>query len=289
MRPAFRCRRVRGQGLPGRRRSRAADRTACGLRRCGSWPLRCAIGLRRWPTVSASGPSPSRGSSRCRVAVRSASAARSRAGATGRAARGPRRSPMRAPPPEVVRRPADRSGGPSTARAAARRGTSCQNDPRHLIGDEIEDRCAPPDDSPSTALRRVPDDPGLRSGEVHRQRGVALLQQAGVGHEVRGADDRHGAAVVACSAPARPRSTASGARRRTPRRCRSRRVAHPRRAWPRAGRNPARRRRCPPRRGESPGRAPPGCAIPARREACHPAPRPAGAARRRRRGRTSAR
>ena len=31
--------------------------------------------------------------------------------------------------------------------------------------------------------------PWLDSGEVHRQRGVALLQQTRVGHEVRGPDD----------------------------------------------------------------------------------------------------
>ncbi len=46
-------------------------------------------------------------------------------------------------------------------------------------------------------LRCIPDDPRLIAGEVHCQRGVASLQETGVGHEVGGADDRHGAAVIA--------------------------------------------------------------------------------------------
>ena len=48
-------------------------------------------------------------------------------------------------------------------------------------------------------LRCVPDHPRLCACQVHRQRGIALLQQACVGHEVGAADNRDGAARIGVS------------------------------------------------------------------------------------------
>ena len=115
---------------------------------------------------------------------------------TDTAGRGPRRSPTRAPPPVTPRPPAVRAGGPSTGRPATPPGTVARR-ARSLCSGISSKIDAWATDSPSTLLRRVPDEPGSVAREVHRQRGVARLQQAAVGHEVGAAHGCDGASVVA--------------------------------------------------------------------------------------------
>ena len=174
---------------------------------------------------SASGPRPRRGSIRCSVAVRNASAARSR-GAPRPVEPAAALDGLRCAhhDRQAARRPADRAVGPSTAQAAATTRHNCRTIHLTWSGMRSEIARRAPMIRPRCAAGRTRS-PAAASGEVHRERGVALLQQAGVGHEVGGADDRHGAAVVACSGPARRRSSASPARRLLPRRCRSHRIA----------------------------------------------------------------
>ena len=120
-----------------------------------AWPTTVGIlagalhdGLRRWPR----GRRWDRAPAGAGAAAGSQCAAHRRRGrrhgATGRAARGPRRSPMRARRPEVARRQADRSVGPSTARATARPGTAGRT--IHITWRGMRSKIvAPPDDSPS--------------------------------------------------------------------------------------------------------------------------------------------
>ena len=99
-------------------------------------------------------------------------------------------------------------------------GTAARRSSVTLVGDQVGDRCAAFGFA-LAALRGVPDHPRMRAGEVHRQGGVALLQQAGVGHEVGGADDRHGSPVVGVADQRAVVAARHGRRRRPPRRCRS--------------------------------------------------------------------
>ena len=85
------------------------------------------------------------------------------------------------------------------------------------------------------------------SGQVHRQRGIALLEQACVGHEVGAADDRDGAAGVGVS----DHRALVALRHRHVARCfegvAGAELHVARRARPPADRNPEGRPACPPR------------------------------------------